>query len=191
MRTLIPELADGLAPHLDLPFAFFGHSLGALLAYELAQHLRRTGGPVPGMLFLSSAAAPQLPRRRVAHLPDQEFIGEIRAYGGARGWDEPGVAETFMPVLRADFELYESYQVASEPPPGCPVLLYGGDQDERVTPAQLGAWRRLLPVQSLQLFPGGHFYLHDQRAALTASVARTLEALTPAPEAVELLGGAR
>ena len=176
---LVAAVADGLGPYLDVPFAIFGHSLGALLAFELARTLRRAGGPVPDALFLSGAAAPQLPRARrpVSNLPDDEFLSEVSAYGGIsrEALAEPGLMTLFLPVLRADFEIFDSYEAAPDAPPDCPVYLYGGDQDPHAAPARLAAWGDVLPnVVSAEFFSGGHFYLTDHREALTASIARAL-----------------
>lgn len=183
---LVEAIADGIAPYLDLPFAFFGHSMGALLAFELARTLRRASGPAPGALFLSGAAAPQLPRPRrpVWGLPDDEFLSEVRAYGGIsdEALAEPGLMALFLPALRADFEIFDSYQAEPGEPPDCPVYLYGGDQDPHVAPARLAAWGDVVPnVVSVQFYRGDHFYLSGHREALTASIARALDALLDGP----------
>ena len=181
---LVEALSQGLAPYFDVPFVFFGHSLGALLAFELAQHLRRAGRPGPRALFLSSTAAPHLPksRRPLWNLSDAEFLTEIRAYGGTPEelFSAPNLRALFLPVLRADFEVFDTYVYEDDGPLGCPLHVYGGRDDALATPGQLRAWGELAPgLESVELFPGGHFYLHEQRPALTAAIARELAGLVP------------
>ncbi|HZI10884.1 MAG TPA: alpha/beta fold hydrolase [Myxococcus sp.] len=181
---LVEAAAQGLAPYLDLPFAFFGHSMGALLAFELALHLRRTGGPEPRALFLSAAAAPHLPKTRTPlwNLPDDAFLAGIRGYGGTPDevFAEPGFLALFLPILRADFEVFDTYEYEDDGPLDCPVHVYGGRDDERVTPGQLRAWGEVARgLESVELFPGGHFYLNEQRPALTGAIARELAGLRP------------
>ncbi|MCP3137812.1 thioesterase II family protein [Pyxidicoccus xibeiensis] len=182
--ALVEAIAEGVAPFLDLPFVFFGHSMGALLAFELARHLRRVGRQGPCALFVSAAAAPHLPRSRklLWRLGDAEFLSEIRGYGGTpeEVFSEPDLRALFLPVLRADFEVFDTYEFEDDGPLACPLHVYGGRDDERATPGQLRAWGELAShLESVELFPGGHFYLHEQRPALTAAVARELAAFVP------------
>jgi surfactin synthase thioesterase subunit len=175
---LADAVIDGIAGDLDLPFAFFGHSLGALVAFETARRLQLGGAAQPVVLFLSAAAAPHLPRtvRRVWDLPNQEFLSELEAYDGTPPaiLDDPALAEVFLPILRADFRLFETYSCRPPTRLDRPVRLYGGTRDPRVSPARLCAWRELAPVESVELFDGGHFYLRSSRPALTASIGRRL-----------------
>jgi medium-chain acyl-[acyl-carrier-protein] hydrolase len=181
----LPDLADavvaGLAAESDLPFAFFGHSLGALVAFEVARRLSRGGRPGPRALFLSGAAAPQLPRRRrpLRNLPPAELISEVRTYGGTPPdiLDDPAFLEIFLPVIRADFEMFETYAFEGGTRPDCPAFLYGGEDDERVSAARLWAWRDVADVDAVEMFPGGHFYLREQYRPLTASIGRVLSGL--------------
>jgi medium-chain acyl-[acyl-carrier-protein] hydrolase len=181
---LVAAMADGLAPYLGLPFALFGHSMGGLLAFELARTLHRTSGLAPRALFLSAVGAPHLRRTRrpLWNLPDADFLEEVRAYGGIpeEALAEPGLMEMFLPALRADFEIFDTYELEGGEPVDCPVYLYGGEQDPFVAPACLAAWIDVVPnVVSAKFFSGGHFYLSDHREALTEAIAR---ALGPRPE---------
>lgn len=158
--------------------------MGAVLAFELALHLRRAGRPGPRALFLSAAPAPHLPksRRPLWNMSDDDFLTAIRGYGGTpeEVFSEPELRALFLPVLRADFEVFDTYTYEDDGPLECPVHVYGGRDDERATPGQLRAWGEVASrLESVELFPGGHFYLHEQRAALTATVARELAALVP------------
>lgn len=177
----LPDLAEAvlavLADELNLPFAFFGHSLGALVAFEVARRLSRDNGPSPAVMFLSSAAAPQLRRdqRPVWNLPAAELLADLRAYGGTPAGllEDPALLEVFLPILRADLEVFDTYSCDDMTRLDVPVCLYGGEQDEIVTAARLYAWRELADVVSVRLFQGGHFYLRDHRP-LTAAIVHQL-----------------
>lgn len=186
--VLVRAVADGLAPYLDLPFAFFGHSMGAIVAFELERHLRRLGQPGPRALFLSGAPAPHVHvrQRPIWTLPDDQLLAEVRAFGGIPDvvLDEPQMMELFLPILRADFEVFETYRPGQDAPADCPVFLYGGDNDDRARPADVLAWRdHVSDVTSVELFPGGHFFLTEQHGPLTASVSHALGRLLDSPAA--------
>ncbi|GIJ26726.1 thioesterase [Micromonospora qiuiae] len=188
VKPLVAAIASGLKPHLDLPYAFFGHSYGALLAFELHHHLLGEGhGSGPRALFLSGASAPHMPRANppLSHLDDEAFVQELLGYGGIPDTlvGESAVMQMFVPVLRADIEAFEHYVPSPRDLIDCPVYLYGGDRDHLAAPAQVAAWRELVAGPApLELFPGGHFYLQEHRALLTASIARRLgRCLHPRP----------
>lgn len=179
VEPLAAAVANGLAPYLDLPYALMGHSFGALVAYELYHRLRDLPGVrPPSALIISGTAAPHVRRRqRIAHLPDPEFLAEIRTYGGIPDpiLAEPEFIDVFLPVLRADFEAFEHYQPGPYPPVTCPLHLCGGRHDPLATPAQVAAWADLAagPVTT-DFFDGGHFYLNDRRKDLTTAIAHRL-----------------
>ncbi len=161
---LIEALAQALVPLLDKPFAFFGHSLGALVSFELVRRIRRQYGVHPVHLFVSAGRAPQIPHRgRPIHtLPDREFLMELRRLNGTPsellGHEE--LMEIMLPVLRADFAVYETYRYSTEPPLNCPISAFGGLQDHEVSESDLEAWRAQTSVSfSLRMFPGDHFFL--------------------------------
>lgn len=168
-------------PLTDLPFAFFGHSLGALTAYEVARRL--PAGIAPRALFLGGAVAPHLPRPgRLSQLPDHEFAAAVGHYGGIppEVRETPEVMALFLPALRSDFEIFDDYRFAPAAAPTCPAHLFGGREDRQVAVTQLEAWRDVLPgLRSTELLPGGHFFLVEQRAALLASLADKLAAVRP------------
>lgn len=181
-ETLVELAVTRVLELSDLPFAFFGHSLGALTAFEVARRL--PGGHHPRALFLSGSAAPHLPRpATLSTLPDQDFLTAVEYYGGIPPEirDTPEVMELFLPALRTDFELYDDYRFVPLPPPRCPAHLFGGRDDPTVTPTQLDAWRDVLPdVRDRRLLPGGHFFLTDQRHALVAAITDELARTVPA-----------
>ncbi|WP_084496931.1 thioesterase domain-containing protein [Nocardia amamiensis] len=168
-------------PLTDLPFAFFGHSLGALTAYEVARGL--PAGVEPRALFLGGVAAPHLPRPgRLSGLPDHEFIAAVGHYGGIppEVRDTPEVMALFLPALRSDFEIFDDYRFTPAAAPSCPAHLFGGRDDRQVATTQLEAWRDVLPgLRSTELLPGGHFFLVEHREALLGSLTDKLTAVRP------------
>lgn len=183
----LPELADAvieaLAAEFDAPFAFFGHSLGALVAFEVARRLAGGAGPRPAALFLSSAAAPHLTRDRpaIGDLPLAQLLARLRDYGGTMPGilDDPALFEVFLPVLRADLQAFDSYSCDSRTRLDIPTHLYGGEQDKTVPAARLWAWREICEVVSVRMFQGDHFYLRDHQQSLTASIAQKLNTASP------------
>ncbi|WP_280477909.1 thioesterase domain-containing protein [Nocardia asiatica] len=178
---LVDAALARVLPLTDLPFAFFGHSLGALTAYEVARRLPE--GVAPRALFLGGAVAPHLPRPgRLSELPDHEFAAAVAHYGGIppEVRASPEVMALFLPALRSDFEIFDDYRFSPAAAPSCPAHLFGGRDDRQVAATQLEAWRDLLPgLRSTELLPGGHFFLTEQRATLLGSLADKLAAVRP------------
>ena len=166
LSCLVEALARVLDPLLDKPFAFFGHSLGALIAFELARQIRRHHGVHPVRLFASAGRAPQIPHRTppIHNLANKEFLAELRRLNGTPRelLDHEELMEVMLPILRADFALYETYLYSNEPPLNCPISAFGGVQDRRVSASDLEAWRSQTSASfSLRMFPGDHFFLKE------------------------------
>ncbi len=179
LSPLIQALAQAMVPLLDKPFAFFGHSLGALVGFELARQLRRQSGVQPVRLFVSADRAPQIPHRdRPIHaLPEAEFLGELRRLNGIprEVLEEAELMQIMLPVLRADFAVYENYVYSSEPPLPCPISTFGGLQDHRVSRGDLEAWRDQTSGSfSLRMFPGDHFFLRTTQPLLLQVLSQEL-----------------
>ncbi len=178
--TAVAALAEAIYPLLDKPAAFWGHSLGALLAFETAQTLRRSRQAALHHLFLSSRRPPQLaePFPPIAGLPEQEFVAAIQSrYGGIPQpiLQEPELMALFLPTLRADFALLESYVYREQPPLACAFTVLGGSEDPLVTTAGLRQWQQhTCGAFTQRQFSGGHFYLQAQRPALLELLAQTL-----------------
>jgi medium-chain acyl-[acyl-carrier-protein] hydrolase len=183
--VLIRQLEAAIQPWADLPFAFFGHSLGAFVAFELTRALRRGGEPGPVHLFVSGRAAPHLPidRRPIHALPDAEFIEEVRKLNGTP--EEVLRSEELMalltPLLRADFLLFESYRYVEEPALSVPLSAYGGEKDEDSPPHRVAPWRQHTRGAFRQAtFHGGHFFIHENRPELLAELGRELHRMVEA-----------
>ncbi|GAB2950861.1 thioesterase II family protein [Streptomyces heilongjiangensis] len=184
LEPLLLDLAEDLAPHLDPApgqrLAFFGHSMGALVAFELARLLRARGARMPDSLLVSGLDAPHRPRtgRVVMHgLDDDAFAARLPHYGGTPRelLDQPELLKLFLPTLRADFAVVETYRHRPEPPLEMPVAAYGGRADRETSVAGLAAWAELTTgTFRHRMFDGGHFYLTERPAELAAEVAGDL-----------------
>lgn len=177
----VEALAAGLAPAFDRPFAFFGHSMGALLSFELARYLRRLGRPAPLHLFVSGHGAPHLPDRNppLHALPDDQFVARLRELNGTpeEVLRHQELLQLLIPVLRADFAVCETYVYQPEPPLDCPISAYGGLGDGYVNREELAAWQAQTTGRfSVRMFPGDHFYLNNpaNRTHLLMALARDL-----------------
>ncbi|MBM4254546.1 MAG: thioesterase [Deltaproteobacteria bacterium] len=177
--VLAERLAHEILAYAEKPFALFGHSMGALLAFELTRALRRHDGPLPRALFLSAHRAAHLPLRRqpLSGLPDGEFIRAVRRLGGTPDgvFEHPELRKLALPVLRADFTMCDRYSFVPESPLNCPLILYAGRQDIEVLPQEVEVWREhTTGVARLHLFPGDHFFLRSDRDVLLRSIASVL-----------------
>lgn len=180
LAPLVEALAPAVFPYLDKPFVIFGHSMGALLGFELVRQLRQQYGRAPVQLIVSACDAPQ----RIVfdpplhQLPDDAFVTQVRErYGGIPDeiWRSPALLDTFLPALRADFALVETYTYRDAPPLDLPIAIYGGTQDPHTSRANLAAWRdQTQGGFSLKLFPGGHFFLQSHQAALLGALSQEL-----------------
>jgi medium-chain acyl-[acyl-carrier-protein] hydrolase len=179
LGPLIRALADVLRPALGEPFAFFGHSVGALISFELARELRRQHAPTPLHLLVSARAAPQVPNLDppIHGYPDPSFIRELRRFNGMPDevLQNDELMELLLPVLRADFAVNETYRYTAEPPLSCPISVFGGLQDHEVRLEGLAAWREQTDgAFSQQMFPGDHFYIYPAREQLLRAVSDQL-----------------
>jgi len=170
-NLLVSAAARALRPYLDLPFALFGHSMGALICFELARYLRKEQNIQPACLFVSSRRAPQLPSRRppIYALPDTELIEELRHLNGtpAEVLEHQELLELMLPILRADFKVVETYHYEDQPKLNCPIIAFGGLEDEDSSRAELEAWREQTASRfSLHMIPGDHFFIHTSSRLL-------------------------
>lgn len=177
--ALIEQLLPALQPLLPPVYVLFGHSMGTIIAYELAQRLQSVGRP-PAYLLVSAAGAPHLaPRRRPIHaLPPGEFRAALSDMGGTppEVLANDDILAAVEPTLRADFKLAETYRPCHAPLLDCPVRAYGGAADPHVSTEDLDAWAEVTTAPfGSRLFPGGHFYMKtEQQQHLLDDIAATL-----------------
>ncbi|MEQ9332862.1 alpha/beta fold hydrolase [Thalassobaculum sp.] len=182
MPALLDCLVAEVEPHLDRRTLFFGHSMGALVAFELARELRRRGLPAPERLYVSGRRAPTVPTAEAPlhALPDPELVAELnRRFGGlpAAILAEPELMALFLPVIRADLTVLERHAFSRDPVLDLPITALGGEDDARAPESGLAAWRELTSADfAVRRFPGGHFYLHDRREAFLRDLAAMLAA---------------
>jgi surfactin synthase thioesterase subunit len=182
LSPLIEELLDALSPKFDIPFAFFGHSMGSLISFELTRLLRKHGGPFPIQLFVSGHRAPQLPLSRlpIHCLPETALLQELRQLKGAseQVLENAELLQLLLPTLRADLALCENYQYRSEPPLDCPIAAFGGLQDSMVSIEEHAAWRAQTRRSfTLHFFPGDHFFLHSAQKCFFLTLFQQLQRL--------------
>ncbi len=181
ITDLMPRLLDAIAPRLDRPYALLGYSLGALLAYDLARQIAAHAGLLqPAHLFPLARLAPHLkdPLPPFYDRPEDEFLAELqRRYGPLPPTllNTPDMLGFYLPIVRADLEMVDTYEAPAQQSLACPVTAIGG-ADDVWTEEQLIAWKSVTtgPFRH-HLLPGGHFFLRDQRDALCQFISETLK----------------
>ena len=170
LRRLVHMLCEALEPYLDRPFVFFGHSIGALVSFELARELRRIRGIAPNHLFVSGCPAPHLPdSERICDLHDDEFLERVSRFNGTppEVFNHSELMQLMLPALRADFSLRDRYVYREEPPLDCPIIAFGGMSDQHVNGVVLGSWRQHTRERfQLWLFQGDHFFVRSAQEPL-------------------------
>ena len=186
LMTEMPALVDALTREImayaDRPFAFFGHSMGAIVCYEVACRLRARGAAQPKHLFVSARAAPQLENNTepLRFLDNDQFIERLHQTYGAvpeaiRKSTE--LQDVFLPILRADVELLETHTDGAANPLDCPITAFGGASDPAISAAMLAGWRERTTAGFVQHeFPGDHFFIHAERERVMAAIVDRLSA---------------
>lgn len=178
IKELVPVLADALAPLFDLPFALYGHSMGSVLAFELAHELRARGVGVPVALFPAAHVPPTVPHERVMSAePDVELIAYVKKLSSTPLLEHPELLQLILRTLRCDLSLCDTYTYQTRPALPCPVTAFGGLDD--MSRAELEGWAAETdgPFE-VEMLPGGHFFLAEQRTRLLELLS---EKLAPAP----------
>ncbi|MGN9809234.1 thioesterase II family protein [Micromonospora sp. BQ11] len=181
VRPLVEDLASALTDELEVPYALFGHSMGSIVAFELARELRRRGAAPPRVLFAAGGLAPGLRRASpdIHDQPDRLVVDRLLRLGGLDEEiaAEPELLELLLPTIRADFSICETYEYRPEPPLPCPIVAFAGDRDEEVPPARVAPWREHTSAGfALHVLPGGHFFPMTARETLLHTVRTTLAA---------------
>jgi acyl transferase domain-containing protein/surfactin synthase thioesterase subunit/acyl carrier protein len=180
MGELVDAIAREIMANVDRPFAFFGHSMGAMVCYEVARRLRESQAPMPSHLFLSARAAPQLQdnSESLRFLDSSSFIDRLHQLYGAVPeaiQKNEDLQEVFLPILRADVTLLETHEPEATDPLDCPITVFGSEQDPAISASMLAGWSDHTTGAITQLeFAGGHFFVHTQVGRVVAAVVRRL-----------------
>lgn len=179
MEELIDALLKQITPFLEKPFAFYGHSMGAAIAFELTRALRRAGLPEPRALYVSSARAPQfrLGHESQPNPADAALLDQLRRLEGipAGILNNPELMRVVLPALRADTRLYRNYIYQPEPPLSIPIHAFGGQADPNVTQEHVAAWKeQTIGTFTQTELPGGHFFIQSAQAEFLAALAAVL-----------------
>lgn len=162
---VVSELYKNFDPYLSKPFVLFGHSIGALIAFELTRLLRKHGAPKPKHLIVSGTKAPQVPLKRpiIHNLPDPKLTEEIRKYNGIPNdiLENQELMSIFLPIIRADFSVSETYQYIAEEALDCPITALGGLSDDFFDSADLLEWKTQTSSFEYHLLPGDHFFIRS------------------------------
>ena len=177
----VAALVEAFVPDLDRPYALFGHSMGALIGFELCRELRRRGVELPRHVFASAYRAPQLPDPEppLYQLPQDEFLTEVnRRYDAVpqEVLNSAELLELMLPGLRADIAICDTYSYQEGPPLPCDLSAFGGREDGQVPEDTLRAWQDQTSGRfELHMFEGGHFFLQSAEAAVLQQVHRVLQ----------------
>jgi medium-chain acyl-[acyl-carrier-protein] hydrolase len=181
IEPLVESLAREIFPYLDRPFAFFGHSMGAIISFELARRLRWERGVEPDHLFISGRRAPQLPEQdpEIHDLPEPEFIKEVERMKGTpkEVLEHAELMQMLIPMLRADFAICRTYTYIASAPLRCPITVLGGTDDDTTTRDKLDAWcAQTTGGCRVHMLEGDHFFINQQQQAILPIITNTLTA---------------
>ncbi|HSG38984.1 MAG TPA: thioesterase II family protein [Thermoanaerobaculia bacterium] len=184
-EPMVTAIADALAPYMDLPFVFFGHSMGAALGFELSRELRRRGKALPLHIFVSGRRAPQMPPREepIHALPEPEFLLKLRELNGTpeEVLQHEELMRLLIPILRSDFAVNETYEYKEEEPFDFGISAFGGLGDEDVTREDVEAWQVHTRGRfRMRMLPGDHFFINGSKDLVLESVSRDLAEVTAA-----------
>jgi surfactin synthase thioesterase subunit len=176
--SLVRAISASLAPHLDKPFALFGHSLGAIVSFELARQLRRDHALQPVHLFVSGRCSPQTVDERSAKtVSDSELLEILRRFNGTplEAFEDQELMQLVLPVIRADFAVGNSYLYIPEPPLECAITALGGLLDPTTDRTCIEGWREHTNGRFLvRMFPADHFFLSTMQSLLHEAISKDL-----------------
>jgi medium-chain acyl-[acyl-carrier-protein] hydrolase len=177
--ALVEAFLPKMSLYLDKPFAFFGHSVGGVMAFELSRRLRRDYGVEPCHLFVAAQRAPHLKYKDpiIYNLPEPQFREELRRLGGtpAEVLEHPELMEMLIPLLRADISVSQTYWCDTRHSLTCPLTVFGGLQDESDESESLAAWREHTVGRfDLKMFEGDHFFINTAQPSILDAIETTL-----------------
>ncbi len=182
LETLTPQLVSAILPALNVPFVFFGHSMGALISWNVTCFLRKSGYPLPKQLFVAAHRAPYLPNMREIKyaLPDDELLAILERFGGTPRLvlEHTELMQLLLPIIRADFCLCETYHYTPEPPLDIPITALGGEHDDLVSREELLGWQaHTSSSYALQMFSGAHFFIQTQQQEVLSFLAQAVRSM--------------
>ncbi len=182
LGPMIDALEQAIDPYTKVPYAFFGHSMGAQLAFELTRRLRDRGIPEPQCLILSGRKAPQLQSKRkpIHTLPESEFREEVKRLNGTpdEALNNQELMDIVSPILRADFQAIETWEYTPSNPITVPMFVMGGVKDKNVTLDDLEEWRQVSTGPfGLELFSGDHFFINQATDSLLKSINKAINSV--------------
>jgi medium-chain acyl-[acyl-carrier-protein] hydrolase len=177
--SVVEAVCAQVSTHVDKPFALLGHSMGGLIAFEVARQMRRKGGVAPVRMFVSGCRAPQVPLRHPAiHvLDDAALLDRVAELGGMPGdvFNAPELLELILPALRADLTIFETYTYRPEAPLDCAITAFSGLSDRIVALDEAAAWTLQTRADFVhRKFAGDHFFLHTSRHLVVEAVIKAL-----------------
>lgn len=180
LLSLAQAVNDGIVPHLDRPFVLFGHSMGALLGFEVLRRLQRKHGLKPLLFFAAGRNGAHVPENKISYnLPDPALMHRLQELNGTPTelMEHPEFKVLMMPTLRADFAISETYTYTEAPPLDCPIVALGGIADPETTVEGLNAWRQHTTSPfKLRIFPGEHFFLNTARELMLQTMMEEINA---------------
>ena len=182
VAAAVAAIVEGLLPLCDRPVALFGHSMGALLAFETARAIGARGHPVQ-TLIVAGSPAPHVPPRREAiwNLPLDAFVERLRDYDGTPPelLSDAEMMALVLPYLRADFQMVDTYAPSPGPPLECPIFAFAGKDDESVVIEDVRQWGGQTRGRfAMQVVPGGHFFIRSSEVQVLRALERILTHLT-------------
>jgi medium-chain acyl-[acyl-carrier-protein] hydrolase len=178
MSGLVDDALESMRSYLDKPFALLGTSMGGTLIFELARRLRAEGLPQPVCLVPCACGAPHIPEPVLLHkMSDAELLAEISDYGvmSDQVRDHPELAEMFLPLIRNDCMVHETYAYTDAPPLVCPIWVYGGLYDETISRERLESWSQHTEAETqVHMVDGGHLFVDSVPDMFLASLSRRL-----------------
>jgi medium-chain acyl-[acyl-carrier-protein] hydrolase len=179
MEPFVRAATDALLPHLSHPYALFGHSMGALVSFEIMRALRERGAPLPMHLFVSGAPAPQLASAvtPIFDLPEERFFVAVKRYGGLpeEVMQSRELLDLLIPRLRADLAVTGTYVYAPQPPFDVPITAFAGIGDHIVLPSLVEGWgAQSVGAFQFERFAGGHFFITEHAREIVLKLAAAL-----------------